>query len=318
MPSHALKSVLVVIFSLAQVCISERRKLNHVVEVAQGMVKQHGNPGTEDEIEARQAQAQAEPAWQGVGLEAGLWIWRIEELEVVPWPREKYGKFHKGDSYIVLSVVENERSGALKRDIHFWLGASSSTDETGTAAMKTVELDDFFGGVPTQHREVMGSESQEFMRLFDKGVQYLDGGVDSGFDPVDPTSYRTKLYLVRKTRAEGLRILELPVAASSLNQNDCFVLDAGVEIRSWCGNDASPWEKFKAGRYAEDIEDQHGGFSKHQPDTQGTPSAKFWELLGGEGEIAPDFDDGVLTDTPMGEGTLYALQFIDDVGWWDG
>merc|ERR1712083_410334 len=102
----------------------------------------------------------------------------------------------------------------------------------GTAAIKTVELDDFFGGTPTQHREVMGSESRAFLRLFLKGVRYLDGGVDSGFDPADPTAYRKRLYLVRKTRAEGLRIREMPLNVSSLNQNDCFVLDAGKKIRS--------------------------------------------------------------------------------------
>jgi hypothetical protein len=50
------------------------------------------------------------------------------------------GKFHVGDSYILLSTTYT-KSGALAWAIHFWLGAESSNDEKGIAAYKTVELD---------------------------------------------------------------------------------------------------------------------------------------------------------------------------------
>jgi hypothetical protein len=61
------------------------------------------------------------------------------------------GKFHVGDSYILLSTSES-KSGKLCHAIHFWLGSESSQDETGIAAYKTVELDDSLGGGPTQYR----------------------------------------------------------------------------------------------------------------------------------------------------------------------
>ena len=43
--------------------------------------------------------------FEGAGQESGLEIWRIEDFEAVPYDQSKYGKFHVGDSYIVLKVT---------------------------------------------------------------------------------------------------------------------------------------------------------------------------------------------------------------------
>ena len=43
---------------------------------------------------------------------------------------------------------------SLSWTIHFWLGKETSQDESGVAAYKTVELDEYLGGGARQLREV--------------------------------------------------------------------------------------------------------------------------------------------------------------------
>lgn len=45
-----------------------------------------------------------ETAWELAGKEPGVQIWRIEQFSVKEWPKEHYGYFFDGDSYIVLHV----------------------------------------------------------------------------------------------------------------------------------------------------------------------------------------------------------------------
>ena len=109
----------------------------------------------------------------GAGSKPGVEVWRIEKMRPVKQPDGFSGKFHTGDSYIVLHTWE--RSGATHMNAHFWIGAESTRDEAGAAALLTVELDQLLGDLPTQFRETQGRESDEFLQLFPNGVRYLAG-----------------------------------------------------------------------------------------------------------------------------------------------
>lgn len=59
---------------------------------------------------------------------------------------------------------------SLSYDIHYWIGSQSSQDEQGAAAVYTIQLDEFLGSGPVQHREVQNYESDAFRGYFKQGV----------------------------------------------------------------------------------------------------------------------------------------------------
>jgi gelsolin len=220
--------------------------------------------GTKIDHKVKYNSAATEPAWNNgtVGQVAGLYIWRIEDFEVVVWPKEKAGQFYDGDSYIVLhsfKVGEKEGREKLIHDIFFWLGSKTSQDEAGTAAYKTVELDEFLKGVATQHREIQQSPSDEFMALFPR-LKILSGGVQSGFrhveEDAEPKEISTLLRIFKHLgtgRADSMVVVEVEPTWQSLNEEDVFVLDKGDKIWVWQGKKCSPMEKAKAAQVVNDL-----------------------------------------------------------------
>uniref|UniRef100_A0AAR2LFV4 Gelsolin n=1 Tax=Pygocentrus nattereri TaxID=42514 RepID=A0AAR2LFV4_PYGNA len=113
------------------------------------------------------------PEFERAGKEPGLQVWRIEKFDLVAVPENLYGGFYTGDAYVVLNTIK-QRSGNLQYDLHFWLGDYCTQDESGAAAIFTVQLDDYLGGKPIQYREVQGFESKTFLGYFKKGLQYME------------------------------------------------------------------------------------------------------------------------------------------------
>lgn len=208
--------------------------------------------------------AASEPAWNNgmIGHRAGLFIWRIEDFEVVAWPREKYGSFHEGDSYIILYTdeVRGDAEPHLFHNIFFWLGRATTQDEAGTAAYKTVELDEFLHGATVQHRELQTSPSEAFSALFPR-LKILRGGVRSGFNHVDindePQHKDTLLRVFKhpgaKAGRDAVLVHEVEPTWQSLDETDVFVLDKGDKIFVWQGRKCSPMEKLKAAQVVNDL-----------------------------------------------------------------
>ena len=213
--------------------------------------------------------ASTEPAWNNgaVGKEPGLFIWRIEDFEVVPWPHEQHGSFHEGDSYIVLksdrvkkTANEEENEDRLVHDIFFWLGSHTSQDEAGTAAYKTVELDEYLHGAATQHRELQVAPSDAFSALFPR-LKILRGGVRSGFTHVEineelehtDTLLRIFKHPSAAAGRDSIFVHEVEPTWQSLDEDDVFVLDKGDKIFVWQGKNCAPMEKLKAAQVVNDM-----------------------------------------------------------------
>eukprot|EP01006_Ploeotia_vitrea_P060007 TRINITY_DN75139_c0_g1_i1.p1 TRINITY_DN75139_c0_g1~~TRINITY_DN75139_c0_g1_i1.p1 ORF type:complete len:374 (-),score=84.86 TRINITY_DN75139_c0_g1_i1:81-1151(-) len=266
------------------------------------------NFGTELETNIKAAAAENEAQWTGAGDEAGLKIWRIEQFAVVPWPKEEYGKFFTGDSYIVLKTEQNDN--AKTYDVHFWLGKNTSQDEAGTAAYKTVELDDSLGGAAIQHREVQGSEGPKFLSYFPAGVRLQEGGVASGFRHVTEEEYVPQLFQVAKKKGGNITASQVALGATSLNSGDVFILDQGKAIWQWHGTNSSPFEKNKARELSSQIADENGG--NVTVINQGEEPEEFWAGLGGQGDVQESEGSRALLNEEPADKKVFCLSEEED------
>ena len=255
--------------------------------------------GTQLEKDVKLNAALSDPEWKNISAAkpaVGFHVWRIEKFAAKKQPKEQFGQFFSGDSYILLSTYKKDDK--FLYDIHFWLGAETTQDEAGTAAIKTVELDDTLGQVPIQHREVQDHESPQFLSYFNKlgGIRILKGGAESGFNRVKPTEYKPRLLHVKGRR--NIRVTEVPLSCDSLNSGDVFVLDAGLKLYQWQGAKCSGPERAKAAALMQAIDDERGGkpvkiqISETDKDSE-SDVAEFFKLLGGKKAIkaADDLDD---------------------------
>ncbi|KAJ7601031.1 actin regulatory protein [Mycena floridula] len=213
--------------------------------------------GSDIEKRVREHCGDKEAAWNHAGTSVGLQIWRIEKFTVVEWPADRYGSFYDGDSYIILNTYKKTpEAEALSYDLHFWLGQDTTQDEAGTAAFKTVELDDHLHGQPIEYREVQGFESERFLSYFPKFI-CLKGGVATGFHHVSqaPPLDLHNLYRITFTRAarSTLVIRQVAPEASSLIEGDVYVLDKGTAVWQFNAKASAGQERFKAAEFVQTL-----------------------------------------------------------------
>ena len=204
-------------------------------------------------------------------------VFRVEMFDLIKLPEEEHGIFFDGDCYVILYAYNDGKKDHYI--IYYWIGAKSSQDEQGAAALRTVELDDRLGGLPVQVRVVQGKESQHFLAMFGGMMTIFQGGKSSSFDGengVDkgvPTKY---LLQVKGTNRFSTKAIEEDLRAASLNTNDCFVLVNNREATVWFGKGSTGDEREMAKLIAASKSDDPSVIF------EGQEKPGFWAELGGQ------------------------------------
>lgn len=259
------------------------------------------------------------PLFEGAGEALGLLVWRIEKFHPAPVEKAMHGKFHSGDSYIILHTKVT-KSGGFEFDLFFWLGSNTSVDEQGAAAILSRDLDDKLGGRPVQHRIVQGHEPALFSQAMGGTLEYLDGGVDGAFQSAK-TGPPVRLLHVKGV--QQCRVVQVELNVRSLNSGDVFILDTGATVYLWSGKESSTRERLKGAEVCRGMKEER----VHQVEEigeveivrmeQGEPSedlAAFWTTLSGEkimvAATVPDSAD----DDKQASAQVQLFQLSDEGG----
>lgn len=156
--------------------------------------------------------------------------------------------------------------------IHYWMGSRSTQDEQGAAAVYAIQLDEFLGCAPVQHREVQNHESDTFRGYFKQGIVYKKGGVASGLRHAETNAYdvRRLLHVKGKKRVVAAEVptqgsevtgeewtegelcvvvgFQVEVSWMSFNLGDVFLMDIGKIIVQWNGPKSSRQERLKVSK----------------------------------------------------------------------
>ncbi|XP_073485633.1 scinderin-like isoform X1 [Aquarana catesbeiana] len=247
--------------------------------------------------------------FEHAGAKSGLQIWRIEKMDLAPVPENLYGNFYVGDAYIILHTIQKNTSKFY--NLHYWLGKECSQDESTSAAIFTVQMDDYLGGKPIQYRELQGYESSAFVGYFKGGIKYKAGGVASGFQHVVTNDLSAKRLLHIKGR-RVVRATEVPLDWSSFNSGDCFIIDLGSDIFQWCGSTANKYERFKAAQVANGIRDnERNGRAQLIVVEEGSEPSHLTKVLGNKPKLR-EGDDSDDVEADMTNRKMAKLYMVSD------
>lgn len=128
-----------------------------------------------------------------------------------------------------------------------------------------------------------------FLSHFKGGIQYLHGGVGSGFKHVEPDVYPKRLLIVQGMRYP--RVFEVPCKSDSFDEGDVFILDNGMDLYFWAGTDANIHEKTKGLEMAVGIKNDDRMTKPrlfYPRDVGGEVEDQFWALVeGGKPAVIP-------------------------------
>nr|XP_019068875.1 villin-2 isoform X1 [Solanum lycopersicum] len=220
-------------------------------------------------------------------LEEGgkLEVWRINGNAKTPVPKEDIGKFYSGDCYVVLYNYHSHE----RRDDYYlcwWIGKDSIEEDQITAARLASTMCNSLKGRPVLGRVFQGKEPPQFVAIF-QPMLVLKGGLSTGYKNYiadkglnDETYTADSVALIRLsgTSVHNNKAVQVDAVPSSLNSNECFLLQSGSSLFSWHGNQSSYEQQQLAAKVAEFL--KPGATVKHTK--EGTESSAFWFALGGK------------------------------------
>ncbi|KAH0759809.1 hypothetical protein KY290_023302 [Solanum tuberosum] len=220
-------------------------------------------------------------------LEEGgkLEVWCINGSAKTPVPKEDIGKFYSGDCYVVLYNYHSHE----RRDDYYlcwWIGKDSIEEDQITAARLASTMCNSLKGRPVLGRVFQGKEPPQFVAIF-QPMLVLKGGLSSGYKNYiadkglnDETYTADSVALIRfsGTSVHNNKAVQVDAVPSSLNSNECFLLQSGSSLFSWHGNQSSYEQQQLAAKVAEFL--KPGATVKHTK--EGTESSAFWFALGGK------------------------------------
>ena len=126
-------------------------------------------------------------------------------------------------------------------------------------------------------------EGDQFCSYFkDTGVEYLPGGIESGFKDVSKKEFVPRLLQCKGERYP--RVFSVEMKADSINQGDVFILDMNEKIYFWPGDDCNVTEKMKALEVATNMRkgERHAQGEICFPKENSAVDTEFWDHLGGK------------------------------------
>jgi hypothetical protein len=220
-------------------------------------------------------------------LEAGgkLEVWRINGSAKTPLPIEDIGKFYSGDCYIVhYSYHSNDK----KEDYYLccWIGKDSIEEDQKTVARLATMMSNSLKGRPVQGHIFQGKEPPQFVAMFQPLV-VLKGGLslgyknyvaDKGLNDETYTAECIALIRISGVSVHNDKVEQVETVATSLNSNECFLLQSGSSMFTWHGNQSTIEQQQLAAKVAEFLKPGVAvKFAK-----EGTESSAFWFAIGGK------------------------------------
>ncbi|MFX0212180.1 MAG: hypothetical protein ACFFDT_39770 [Candidatus Hodarchaeota archaeon] len=183
-------------------------------------------------------------------------------------------EFMNGDCYVVKADPK----------VFIWLGAKSYADDKAVAAWSAKQFD-FIKPDLDIDTEVQGKESSEFKKAVGD-FRVIVGDTPGFLKHIDTSpQYDYKLYHVKDvdiadgSSTDDVSISEVPISKDSLNSDDVFVLDGGMDLYVWIGKDCQVGEKAAGNRLARKLDVERKRTPMIYTVIEGEEPPGFYELL---------------------------------------